>query len=334
MISCQNIKIIIVIVCLLLSGQVGLAQQSPTIQDSKSKPAAQTDSGSNSVDSSFQPDSNEVTPLPEPPSPSVDNNSAENQTPIVKQDKETLDSKSQSAPSDDQSNNPFNSKKPEADQTDLSKKQPENLDNKPSFDKFIQPDLLKKKIFNIDVSTLLAILGLLCTFLGLSSTWFIYHLNKKNNDPLMIDKKHSGIKYVEELYKIKNCLNMDKISKLDIMLNSGLDDILEPSKKAELTRLLMSYGRMAEKISSINLMEMHSRYQKHMNQDNEAVFKSLLSQYTELSADSKLFTDNSRLTELLKEENIGKLKDKIIAVYSFEKKIDMTIAILTKELKS
>ena len=194
---------------------------------------------------------------------------------------------------------------------------------------------------HINLTTLLALFGLIGTFMGIFSTWLIYHLNQKNNNPLIIDKKDSALKYIEELYKIKDFLMTDKIKKLDNLLNSSSIEELSNSKLHDLVALFSTYEKLNINISQILLIETHDRYKKHIKGNNYELFKSFISNYKIIQTEGMFYKDNDNLINyhniqagnFLNEENIRKIKTKTLCLLTFEDEINKVLNLLNKDLK-
>lgn len=197
------------------------------------------------------------------------------------------------------------------------------------------------KKYNLNFTTLLAVLGLFGTFLGLFSTWTIYLLNKKNNDPLIIDKKDSAIKYLEAVDKIKESINTGKINRLNSLLDHILNNSLSPSESDELISLISFYSKCTVAISEIPLIEFHNRYKKHIKQKRIDIFNSFIALYKMIEVDGKFYqgTDGIFDYEYLKEINFftedsaGRWKHKIITLLSIEEKANTIKKLIIKDLK-
>jgi len=199
--------------------------------------------------------------------------------------------------------------------------------------------LLKK--YHLNSTTFVAILGLFGTFLGLFSSWTIYILNKKNNDPLIIDRKDSAIKYLEAIERIKESIYPDKFGRLDILLDSILNNSLSPSESDEIVNLISLYSKSTVTISEVPLIEIHNRYKKHLKRNRIEIFNSFISLYKMIEVDGKFYSstegildyNNLQLMNFFTEDNTKKWKHRIITLLSIEEKANTIKKFIIKDLK-
>jgi len=197
------------------------------------------------------------------------------------------------------------------------------------------------KKYHLTSTTFVAILGLLGTFLGLFSSWTIYLLNKKNNDPLIIDKKDSAIKYLEAIERIKEHLYIEKFKQLNILLDNILAGSLSPAESEKLTNLISLYSKCTIAISKVPLIEIHSRYKKHIKKNRIDIFNSFISLYKMIEVDGKFYSntegifdnDNLQSMNFFAEDNARKWKHKIITLLSIEEKANIIKKLITKDLR-
>lgn len=182
-----------------------------------------------------------------------------------------------------------------------------------------------KKHFNL--TTLMALIGVFGTFFGLFSTWLIYHLNQKNNNPIIVDKKNSAIKYVDELHRIKIYFaNMD-IKRYTI------------EKEEDIKPLIVAYEYLCKNISQVDLISINTRYRKHINKRKVERFNSLISNYKIIKIDGDYLNSNSEDSHIFDLHNqstpdkLEIIKIKVTLLLAFEQQVDTILAILRKELK-
>lgn len=183
----------------------------------------------------------------------------------------------------------------------------------------------------LHLSTLIAFVGLAGTFFGLFSTWLIYHLNKKHNNPLLIDKHNSAINYMDELNKIKFYYSHSDIKGLYSTLNNS-----NKNSQEELQRLIISYEELCKNTSKIDILTIHNRYRKHMNKRKQEIFESLIENYKMIKIDGDYLTNSGEdchIFDLQNPINLKNIKSKIMLVLTFEQQIDVILGILRKELK-
>ena len=185
-----------------------------------------------------------------------------------------------------------------------------------------------------------AIIGMFGTFMGLSSTWIIYHLNRKNNDPLVIDRKDTALKYIEVIDSLKDIICLDKLKKLDILIDKVINDTLLHLESDELVNLTVYYCKCTEKISQINLSEIHNRYKKHIKKKNIKLFDSIITSYKKIEVDgqfcesNKVFDSGSlAIKEIFKKQYTEKWKNKVNIILTFVQEIEAAKKILNKDLK-
>jgi|GEM_PF-2924532 len=199
--------------------------------------------------------------------------------------------------------------------------------------------LLKKH--HLDFTTLLAILGLFGTFLGLFSTWTIYLLNKKNNDPFFIDRKNSAIKYIEAIDKIRESINKNSIRKLDALLDCMLSMSLSSSESEELINLISVYIKYTVLISNVPLLDIHDRYKKHIKPNRADIFNSFIALYKLVEVEGKFYSETCGLMDykslesmnFFTEDSAYKWKQKIITLLSIDEKASDIKKIIFKDLK-
>ena len=189
---------------------------------------------------------------------------------------------------------------------------------------------------------ILAIVGMIGTFMGLCSTWLIYHLNKKNNDPLVIDRKDAAIKYIEAIDGFREIISLNKIERLDIFTDNIVNSSLSKIEADELAELIVYYSKCTIKISKVSLIEIHNRYKKHIKQEDVSLYKSFIADYKMIEAEGKfydnlyndgIFDFNIEVIKIFEEKNITKWKHKITALVSFSQKLEPIRSILHKDLK-
>jgi hypothetical protein len=319
----QYLKLIIIIVLSLLSQQVLFAQDMP---QNNAKTAENINAVENNPQTGNPDDANSDNP--EPPNP--DNSSGTFEIfniGNIKPDKPDI--KPKIIIKNNQNKNILNLKK--------SDKKPGNNETNSIRTKINR--LLKK--YHLNPTIFVAILGLFGTFLGLFSTWTIYLLNKKNNDPLLIDKKDSAIRYFEAIDKIKEIINADKLNHLDILLDSALNKSLSPSKLNELINLISFYSKSTIAISEIPLIDIHNRYKKHIKQNRTDTFNSFIALYKMIEVDGKFYSttdgifdyDNLQSMNFFAEDNVKSWKQKITTLLSLEEKANIIKKYIIKDLK-
>lgn len=176
---------------------------------------------------------------------------------------------------------------------------------------------------HLHLTTLIAIVGLVGTFFGLFSTWLIYHLNKRHNNPLKIDKHHSAIKYLDELNRIKIYFE-----------NSDIKNLYKNVDTEGLKRLISAYEEICKNISKIDLITIHTKYQKHIKKYKIEVFNSLMASYKMIKIDGD-FLNNNENAHIFdpKTSSIDFIKSKILLTLTFEQQIEVILKILRKDLK-
>ncbi len=184
----------------------------------------------------------------------------------------------------------------------------------------------------LSLTTIFALFGLAGTFFGLFSTWLIYHLNRKNNNPLIIDKHNSAIQYFDELNQIKiHFANSD--------IESAFAQTTAQSNEENLKRLTISYENICKNISKIDLIKIHTRYKKHIKKHYTELFNTLIDSYKMIKIDGDYLnnsTENYHMFDfncITTAEIINSLKNKTLAIIKFEEQIDVILGILKKELK-
>lgn len=332
----QYFKITIVLSCILLMSHSAFAQETQIqYQDDQSSQSANnqtSDNYSNSAQQTNMPDNEQASQSDYQSSNGVQSsqNQQNSNTQNTQTNPDNSANKQNSNPQFDFKNLGWNQLNPNANKENATDKDAENKTNLPTSSRL-----------GFNFSTMLAILGLAGTFLGIFSTWLIYHLNRKNNNPLIVDKKDSAIKYIEELYKIKDLLTTNKIQKLDNMLVSSNINELKSSKAHEFISLISAYTKISIEISEVDLTTAHDRYQKHIKENKYKLFKSLMSCYSTIQTEGVYYSNNSNLINyhniqsdnFLNEENLRKLRMKVLNLLNFEDKIDIILRILNKELK-
>lgn len=176
---------------------------------------------------------------------------------------------------------------------------------------------------HLHLTTLIAIVGLAGTFFGLFSTWLIYHLNKRHNNPLKMDKHHSAIKYLDELNRIRVYFE-----------NSDIKNLYKNADVEGLQRLIYAYEELVKNISKIDLITIHTRYQKHIKKRRLEVFEALIASYKMIKIDGD-FLNNNEDSHIFdsKTSSTDFIKSKVLLVLSFEEQIEVILKILRKELK-
>lgn len=190
-----------------------------------------------------------------------------------------------------------------------------------------------KKYLNI--TTLIAFIGLAGTFFGLFSTWLIYHLNKKHSNPLRLDKHNSAIRYIDDLSRVEICYANSDINEVYSLINKSTGS----QKQENLQRLIFSYENICRNISKVDLMEIHTRYKKHVNKHKYELFNSLIDNYKMIKIDGDYLNISGKdfhmfdLESLANPNKLNSLKSKTILVLTFEHQIELILNILRKELK-
>lgn len=177
---------------------------------------------------------------------------------------------------------------------------------------------------HLSLGSLLAIVGLTGTFFGLFSTWLIYHLNKKNNNPVIMDKHHSAIQYMDELNQIKIYFSNSKIKELYPTVYNP------PIKEETIKKLAAAYEDICKNISKIDLIRIHTRYKKHIKKSNNEFFNSLIENYKIIK------TDGDRLNSIdttFEDLDLETLKSQSLLILTFKEQLENCLKILRKELK-
>ncbi len=183
---------------------------------------------------------------------------------------------------------------------------------------------------HLNFTTLLAIAGLSGTFFGLFSTWLIYHLNRKNNNPVAVDKHNSILKYIDDINHIKTYFSINDIK--DLYENSNMSNL------SDLENLILSYEEICKNVSKIDLIKTHTRYEKHLKKKNKQIFNSLINGFKMVKIDGDYLINNQEhhlfeLEGLEANSNTTNIKNKISFILTFEKQLDSVLKILRKELK-
>lgn len=185
----------------------------------------------------------------------------------------------------------------------------------------------------LSLTTLIAVVGLTGTFFGLFSTWLIYHLNKKHSNPLILDKHNSAIRYMDDLNRIKIHFANSDIKQVYSDINKG------NAQQEDLMKLIMSYENISRNISKVDLLEIHTRYKKHVNKRKYELFNSLIDNYKMIKIDGDHLNLSGKdyhmfdLESLATPSKLNSLKSKTILVMTFEQQIEVILGILRKELK-
>ncbi len=186
----------------------------------------------------------------------------------------------------------------------------------------------------INTSVLLTILGLSGTFFGLFSTWLIYHLNRKRNNPLVIDKNNTTIEYIDKLNRLKICYSGKNLQKLYMTLSS-----LNTYPEHDIEFLLDSFQNTCKNISCVDLIDIHTRYKKHISKYKNDIFDSLITSYKIIKIDGDYLTNCEyghkmfNRGTLVIDNNTERLKSKLTSMITFEEQIDVILELLQKDLK-
>lgn len=184
---------------------------------------------------------------------------------------------------------------------------------------------------NLNLNNIITMLGLFGTFLGLFSTWSIYLLNRKNSDPLVIDRKDSALKYIEAIDQLKEVIFIHKTRKSDAILENVLINGLPPSTSEDFAFLISYYQKVSYEVAEIPLIEVHSRYKKHIKYKYIDTFNGLLIFYKMIKNDSKLYNENFDYKSL--KLNNRDWKNKASLLLSIEEKTTNLKNILLKDVK-
>lgn len=187
---------------------------------------------------------------------------------------------------------------------------------------------------HLHLTTLIALFGLTGTVFGLFSTWLIYHLNKKHNNPMLIDKHNSAIKYMDELNRIKLYFAHSDIKRLYSIVNNSTEN-----RQEELQKMVLSYEDICKNISKIDILTINTRYEKHMNKRKREIFESLIANYKMIKIDGDYLNNSGEYCHIFDLETsidlnkLNTLRSKIVLISTFEKQMDIILGVLRKELK-
>lgn len=188
------------------------------------------------------------------------------------------------------------------------------------------------KHFNI--ATIMTILGVIGTFFGLFSSWLIYHLNKKNSNPLIIDKNNAAIEYIDRLNRIKTYFANNSIKNIKRCLENF--DGYQPE---EVALNIQSYEDICKGVSRVDLLGIHTRYKKHIDKYNLGIYNSLIASYKIVKIDGDYFNSTEEGCHLFDPSslknfvNMSSFKSKILSLLTFEEQVDVVIEVLQRELK-
>ena len=183
----------------------------------------------------------------------------------------------------------------------------------------------------INFTTLLTITGLTATFFGLFSTWLIYHLNRKNNNPLVIDKHNSIIQYIDDLSHMKSFFILTNVKE-------DLENLQKAQTPDNISRAANSYESICKNISKIDLIKTHSKYEKHIKNKNITIFDSLIDAYKMIKIDGDYLSNNPDYHIIdtncqSNPNNSGNITKKILSLLKFEEQIELILSILKKSIK-
>lgn len=336
MIKIKNIKIILFFSCFLLFQQSINAETSINLRGYKMPASLQKNNGNdiNNDNTQVQNSSTSVNEntnqnlIQENPSESANSNNSGNQSSTLNLDnKENSDNKSKPLIKKQNENNfgmaksGFNQSKPVAKKEKDSPNVVNSFLNHNNGHKFTI-----RNYFNL--TTLMTILGVLGTFFGLFSSWLIYHLNKKNSNPLVIDKKNSALKYLEELHKINDILYIDRIKKIRCLSEILQSKELSALESNEFKTLPSFYSEISANISEIPVISIHDRYKKHIKGKKYKVFEALISNYDLLGNYTGIET-----VDIFSEDNINEWQNKLESLLDLQKNTDKALKLLRKDLR-